>query len=97
MSDDAPISKTRRKKESQALQDLGAELVALPGERLAEIELPEFLRDAVMAARRVSGFEGQRRQMQYIGKLMRGVDPQPIERALAARSSNPLHRARVIP
>ena len=79
-----PLSKTRRKQESHALQDLGAELVALPGERLAEIELPEFLRDAVMAARRVSGFEARRRQMQYIGKLMRKVDAEPIRARLEA-------------
>ena len=87
MSDDAPISKTRRKKESHALQDLGADLVALPGERLAALELPDFLRDAVMDARRISGFEARRRQMQYIGKLMRKVDAEPIRARLEAWKS----------
>jgi ribosome-associated protein len=87
MSDDTPISKTRRKKESQALQDLGAELVALPGERLAAIDLPDFLRDAVMDARRITGFEARRRQMQYIGKLMRKVDAEPIRVRLEAWKS----------
>jgi ribosome-associated protein len=82
-----PLSKTRRKQESHALQDLGAELVALPSERLAEIELPDFLRDAVTAARRMSGFEAQRRQMQYIGKLMRKVDAEPIRARLEAWKS----------
>ena len=87
MSDDAPISKTRRKRESEALQDLGAELVALPGERLAAIGLPDFLRDAVLDARRITGFEARRRQMQYIGKLMRKVDPEPIRSRIEAWKS----------
>lgn len=87
MMQSPPLSKTRRKQESHALQDLGAELVALPGERLAEIELPDFLRDAVMATRRVSGFEARRRQMQYIGKLMRKVDAEPIRARLEAWKS----------
>jgi ribosome-associated protein len=82
-----PTSKTRRKKESQALQDLGAELVELSGEHLAAIELPDFLRDAVMDARRISGFEARRRQMQYIGKLMRKVDAEPIRARLEAWKS----------
>jgi ribosome-associated protein len=73
-----PLSKTRRKKDSHDLQDLGAALVALPADRLAQIELPDFLRDAVMDARRIDGFEARRRQMQYIGKLMRKVDAEPI-------------------
>jgi ribosome-associated protein len=82
MSDHGQISKTRRKMASHALQDLGAELVALPEERLAAIELPDFLRDAVMDARRIKGFEARRRQMQYIGKLMRKVDAEPIRARL---------------
>ena len=82
MGHDAPISKTRLKKDMAALQDLGAELVALSGEQLASIELPDFLRDAVMDARRITGFEARRRQMQYVGKLMRKVDAAPIRARL---------------
>jgi ribosome-associated protein len=77
-------SKTRRKKDMQALQDLGAQLVALSAERLARVPLPESLADAVQEARRITSHEGRRRQMQYIGKLMRGVDPAPIQAALDA-------------
>jgi ribosome-associated protein len=84
MSEEAPISRTRRKKEAAALQALGAELVALSAERLAAIELPERLRDAVLAARRITRFEARRRQLQYIGRLMRGVDPAPIRAQLEA-------------
>jgi ribosome-associated protein len=78
------MSKTRRKKAVHALQALGEELVALGEEQLARIELPERLRDAVMEARRITGFEARRRQLQYIGKLMRGVEAEPIRAALDA-------------
>jgi ribosome-associated protein len=84
MNQEAPISKTQRKKQVLALQDLGGELLALSEEQLARIELPERLRDAVMAARRITKFEAKRRQLQYIGKLMRGVEVEPIRAALDA-------------
>ena len=84
MSDGTPISKTQRKEQVHALQDLGAELVELSDAQLAGIDLPEQLRDAVMAARRIAKFEARRRQLQYIGKLMRGVDAGPIRAALDA-------------
>jgi ribosome-associated protein len=87
MKHETPISKTRLKKDMAALQDLGAELVALSGEQLAAIDLPEFLRDAVMDARRITGFEARRRQMQYVGKLMRKVDAEPIRARLEAWKS----------
>ena len=79
-----PVSKTQRKREMLALQELGVELVALNDEQLAGIELPEILRDAVLEARRITDFEGRRRQMQYVGKLMRKVDAGPIRAALEA-------------
>ncbi len=84
MSDDRRPSKTERKKAVHALQDLGVELVALSEERLAAIELPERLRDAVLEARHIKTFEARRRQMQYIGKLMRKVDAAAIRAALEA-------------
>jgi ribosome-associated protein len=84
MADDNRPSKTQRKKAVHALQDLGVELVELPEERLAAIEMPETLRDAVMEARSITAHEARRRQMQYIGKLMRKVDAEPIRAALDA-------------
>ena len=78
------MSKTQRKKAVHALQALGEELVMLGEEQLARIELPERLRDAVTEARRISGFEARRRQLQYIGKLMRGVEAEPIRAAVDA-------------
>jgi len=90
-----PVSKTRRKKEMHALQDLGATLVTLTAGQLAGLDLPERLADAIEAARRISGFEAKRRQMQYIGRLMRDVDVEPIaQRVEALRSSHQRENAR---
>jgi len=75
-------SKTQRKKAVHELQDLGEELVALPQDKLAAVEMPETLRDAVMEARGITSHEARRRQLQYIGKLMRKVDVEPIRAAL---------------
>lgn len=77
-------SKTQRKRESTALQDLGAALVDLSEDQLARIAMPDALRQAVGDARRITRHEARRRQMQYIGKLMRNTDPEPIRVALDA-------------
>jgi ribosome-associated protein len=71
-------SKTRRKKDMLALQDLGVELVGLNEQQLAAMQLPESLLEAVLEARRLSKHEAKRRQMQYIGRLMRDIDAAPI-------------------
>lgn len=71
-------SKSRRKAQAHALQTLGAQLVTLNPNQLAQVELPDALREAVQAAQRIHAHEGRRRQLQYIGKLMRNVDPAPI-------------------
>ena len=83
MEDDDFISKTRRKKQMKDLQDLGAALVELSKEQLARIDLPEDLREAVTACRGITKHEGRRRQMQYIGKIMRNIDAAPIAAQLA--------------
>lgn len=75
-------SKSERKRESHALQDLGEALVGLPDALLAELPLPENLRDAVLAARRMTSHGAKLRQRQYIGKLMRKLDAEPIRAAL---------------
>ncbi len=81
---DEPISKTRKKKDMQALQDLGSELVELNDEQLESMQLPESLFEAVQEARRLTKHEARRRQMQYIGRLMRDIDPAPIRECLDA-------------
>jgi ribosome-associated protein len=82
VSDASRPSKTQQKKYMHALQEMGAELVSLNDAQLESIALPEALREAVMAAKRMSRFEARRRQLQYIGKLMREVDPEPIRARL---------------
>ena len=74
------VSKTKRKQEMHELQALGVALVALTEAQLEFLE-PE-LRQAVLAAKRITAHEGRRRQMQYIGKLMREVDAAPIRARL---------------
>jgi ribosome-associated protein len=75
-------SKSQLKRDMQALQDLGAQLVALGKESLAKVNLPEDLRAAVRDAQRFTKHEARRRQLQYVGRLMRDVDPAPIQAAL---------------
>jgi ribosome-associated protein len=78
------VSKTRRKREMLELQSLGAALAALPDSQLAGLQMPEDLREALLEAKRIRSHEAKRRQMQYIGRLMREVDPEPIRAQLAA-------------
>jgi ribosome-associated protein len=75
-------SKSALKRAMTELQDLGAELVALSVDQLKKISLPDDLHDAVRAAQRITQHEAHRRQLQYIGKLMRSIDPEPIQAAL---------------
>ena len=78
------VSRTQRKREALDLQRIGARLVALEAGELAKLPLPEELADAVHACRRIRAHEGRRRQLQFIGKLMRRIDPEPVLEALAA-------------
>ena len=84
MSEPNLISKTRRKKQMQDLQEIGAALTRLPPEQLDRIDLPDDLREAVVACRKITRHEAARRQMQYIGKLMRDLDAGPIAAQLDA-------------
>ena len=77
-------SKSQLKRDMTALQKLGEDLLALPESRWEPLALPEILYDALRHAKKITNFEGKRRQMQYIGKLMRKIDPEPIREAVAA-------------
>lgn len=81
---DVELSKTDLKKESARLQALGENLLTLRAELMQRLELPEKLQDALAEARRITNFEGRRRQMQYIGKLMRALDDDQLTAAQAA-------------
>ena len=76
-------SKTKQKEAMHALRDLGAELVELSVGQLKRIDLPETLLAAVRDCQKITAHGARRRQMQYIGKLMRGVDEEPIRAGLA--------------
>ncbi|MDP1520078.1 ribosome biogenesis factor YjgA [Porticoccus litoralis] len=80
--EELPKSKTAIKREMTELQKLGEELVNLPAAKLEKISLPEDLEEAVMLARRLKNREGKRRQLQYIGKLMRVIDSDSIRESL---------------
>jgi len=84
-SSDAGISKTRRKRAAHDLQSLGERLVGLSRDALASLELPEALHEAVVEAQAITRHEARRRQMQYIGRLMRDIDPSAIRERLAER------------
>ena len=77
-------SRTDLKRESAELQKLGEELLTLRADLLDRLELSEKLKDAVLEAKRITNFEGKRRQMQFIGKLMRLVDPAVLDTVRAA-------------
>jgi ribosome-associated protein len=95
-------SKTELKRESTELQKLGEQLIALRKGLFERLQLPEKLVDALAEADRITNFEGKRRQMQYVGKLMRGLDEEQLaairaaleeQRAGSASESLSLHEA----
>lgn len=76
-------SKSQKKRDVEALQALGVKLAELSSEQLKKIEMPEELRAALREAQRIAPrSEAMRRQMQFVGKLMRKVDPAPLQAAL---------------
>lgn len=97
--DEGRPSKTQRKKESADLQALGETIAHLPDSAFAGLELPDTLREAIVEFRRTRSHEGRRRQLQYVGKLMRQVDDDPLREAVArvqlgqARDTLSLHEA----
>ena len=92
-------SKTRLKQASHELQDLGEAVVALPDARIDALAIDETLLDAIRQFKKTRTHEGRRRQMQYIGKLMRIHDIEPIRQAVTdmqlgrAKDSLALHQA----
>jgi ribosome-associated protein len=77
-----PPSKTQLKAEADEKQALGEALLTLRADLMARLDLPDKLLDAISDAKRITNFEGRRRQMQFIGKLMRPLDPEPIREAI---------------
>ncbi|HYW57583.1 MAG TPA: ribosome biogenesis factor YjgA [Polaromonas sp.] len=77
-----PPSKTQLKAEADEKQALGEALLTLRADLMARLDLPEKLLDAIAQAKKITNFEGKRRQMQFIGKLMRPLDAEPIRAAI---------------
>ncbi len=96
--DDLPPSKSQRKREMIALQELASELVKLSTKDLAKIPMPDELLEAVNLARSLTSRGAMRRQRQYLGKVMRHLDPEPIKIALeqikqtGTQSTSQLHQ-----
>ena len=83
------VSKTQMKKQMDALQDLGMELTAVSSETIKKLALPEDLLDAIREYKKITSNSALKRQRQYIGRLMRDIDPEPIaflQRVEQARS-----------
>lgn len=78
-----PISKSQRKREMHELQALGERLLNLSAGKLATFDLPEQLNEAIIDAQRFHQRGAHKRQLQYIGRLMRDVNPEPIKDRLA--------------
>jgi len=86
-------SKTQLKQQMHELQRLGQALTDLPTSRLDALALPDRLRDAIAEFKRTRSHEGRRRQLQFIGKLMRGADVEPLRSAVAAERLGPAEEA----
>lgn len=83
LEESGPPSKTQLKAEADEKQVLGEALLTLRADLMARLDLPAKLLDAIAEAKRISSFEGKRRQMQFIGKLMRPLDAEPIRAAIS--------------
>lgn len=71
-------SKSQLKREMTALQDLGAELVEQPKDRVMRVPMPEDVRDAILECQRIKDHEGRRRQMQFVGRKMRSLEDDEV-------------------
>jgi ribosome-associated protein len=78
-------SKSARKRAAASLQELGVQLAALPDQEIQALGLPDSLFTALRDLRRLPSHGAQVRQRQYIGKLMRNIDPEPVLAKLAER------------
>ncbi len=84
LEEELPPSKTKIKKQMLGLQDLGKTLTELSKEKLRDLALDENLLIAILEYKRMTKFGALNRQLQYIGRLMRDVDPAPIQAKLDA-------------
>ena len=97
--DSLPPSRSEKKRQSLALQNMGEELTRLGPQEVKNLDLPADLREALQLYARIGDHEGRRRQMQFIGRVMREIDPAPIRvmldarREVSAAATAALHKA----
>ena len=97
--DSLPPSRSEKKRQSLALQNMGEELTRLGPQEVKNLDLPADLKEALQLYARIGDHEGRRRQMQFIGRVMREIDPAPIRvmldarREVSAAATATLHKA----
>lgn len=96
MSEYTEPSKSQRKRDMHALRDLGKTLTELSEDQLARLQLPDALRDAIREVRHISQRGALRRQLQYVGKLMREVDAERVQRELDAMTAGSLRQTAIL-
>lgn len=94
-SRDQPPSKSQLKRDAKALQQLGVALLDIPEQQWATLQLPDNLVVALRAAKHMPSHGARKRQMQLIGKLMRGIDPEPIRQHFEQLRLNARRQARL--
>ena len=90
-----PPSKGELKRQARSVQDLADRLIEADDLSLDSLELPETLRDAILLARRISSYAALARQKQYVAKLLRKVDVEPLRHALDSRETDHQLEARL--
>jgi ribosome-associated protein len=71
-------SKSELKRQSNELQKLGEQLIDAPRDRVKRVQMPENVRDAILVCQTITNHEGRRRQLQYVGKMMRTLDEEEV-------------------
>jgi ribosome-associated protein len=82
--DESHVSKSQRRREALELKSLASELIRLSPSRLGRVPLDDAVRSAVVEARQINSNVARKRQLQYVAKLLRRIDPEPIVRTLEA-------------
>ena len=90
-----PPSKGELKRQARSVQDLADRLIEAEDLSLDSLDLPETLRDAILLARRISSYAALARQKQYVAKLLRKVDVEPLRHALDSRETDHQLEARL--
>lgn len=83
-----PPTKTELKRQARAVQDLADRLIAAPESLVADLKLPDKLADSIALARRITSRAALLRQRQFVGKLMRSIDCEPVRVALESETQN---------